>query len=634
VPQPGWEESRSPLLHLVAIAALVVLVVNDHILKGAWPGLVTGKASDVAALILVPVLAVDIARLLAGGRLLPRTRAQVASAAALLIAATFVAVKLHPFANEAYAFVMGLVQWPGSLLGSLVGGAPLVAPGRAPTVLDAGDLIALPAAAVGWAIAAGRAPQATLRWRPPPDLRVALRIAILVAALFALAATSQSPPVQVTDVAQDEVILSPGDQPVHRRLSVLVHAGATTTSPTVAPAPLRIVIEARPLWPLVDPPARFVVSRIGRDGGLEPSAGSGFTVDPRTCGGECTVDVDVAVDWPASADRPRSSVAWELVATAWAVDGYIYGSIDVSGDGLHRTAGGSGVWWLALLAAIPFAAVVAGRRLAALVRIGRHGAQAAGDWAVIVATSVLAVGLTVVPFVVPPSTLEPAAGGVAAWLEAIGPVLGFSIGAGLVRWWAGAGGFLAAVVLGGSFIGLLFGARLAIAASQTFLERGIEIAIAATLLAGVALVGGVARAGGDDGEDASGRVSPARIIVAGTQFALVIGLAATNALAALLLAIALLVWWNGRGHLLGLVSFVLGGWFAVMLVLGPSFIFGGRWGAIESTSLFLGGIAALIGVLVAFGGFARHPNRPGGEEATRAAVAKAIAERATEPPPS
>ena len=30
------------------VTAVAVLVVNDHALKAAWPGLVTGKLSDVA----------------------------------------------------------------------------------------------------------------------------------------------------------------------------------------------------------------------------------------------------------------------------------------------------------------------------------------------------------------------------------------------------------------------------------------------------------------------------------------------------------------------------------------------------------------------------------------------------------
>ncbi|WP_212735357.1 hypothetical protein [Herbidospora galbida] len=40
----------------LTVLALVVLVVNDHVLKAAWPGFVTGKLSDVAGLILFPAL--------------------------------------------------------------------------------------------------------------------------------------------------------------------------------------------------------------------------------------------------------------------------------------------------------------------------------------------------------------------------------------------------------------------------------------------------------------------------------------------------------------------------------------------------------------------------------------------------
>ena len=36
--------------------ALVVLVLNDHVLKTAYPGWITGKLSDVAGLVLAPLL--------------------------------------------------------------------------------------------------------------------------------------------------------------------------------------------------------------------------------------------------------------------------------------------------------------------------------------------------------------------------------------------------------------------------------------------------------------------------------------------------------------------------------------------------------------------------------------------------
>lgn len=40
----------------VPVLSLVVLVLNDHVLKQAWPGLVTGKLSDVAGLVVAPLL--------------------------------------------------------------------------------------------------------------------------------------------------------------------------------------------------------------------------------------------------------------------------------------------------------------------------------------------------------------------------------------------------------------------------------------------------------------------------------------------------------------------------------------------------------------------------------------------------
>ena len=56
-----WRALRalgSPL----SIGSLVVLVLNDHVLKQAWPGWVTGKLSDVVGLVVAPlVLAVPLA---------------------------------------------------------------------------------------------------------------------------------------------------------------------------------------------------------------------------------------------------------------------------------------------------------------------------------------------------------------------------------------------------------------------------------------------------------------------------------------------------------------------------------------------------------------------------------------------
>ena len=56
--------------------ALAVLALNDHVLKQAWPGLVTGKLSDAAGLVVAPPLVALLLALLtkALGLLLFRRR--------------------------------------------------------------------------------------------------------------------------------------------------------------------------------------------------------------------------------------------------------------------------------------------------------------------------------------------------------------------------------------------------------------------------------------------------------------------------------------------------------------------------------------------------------------------------------
>jgi hypothetical protein len=48
----------SLLLHPVHLGALVTLGLNDHWFKAMWPGPVTGKLSDIAGLVVLPVVVV------------------------------------------------------------------------------------------------------------------------------------------------------------------------------------------------------------------------------------------------------------------------------------------------------------------------------------------------------------------------------------------------------------------------------------------------------------------------------------------------------------------------------------------------------------------------------------------------
>jgi len=69
------------LIHPVSILALSVLIINDHNLKDAYPGFVTGKLSDIEGLALFPILLAAIFGLLR----LPDRAAFVAAAATTAI---------------------------------------------------------------------------------------------------------------------------------------------------------------------------------------------------------------------------------------------------------------------------------------------------------------------------------------------------------------------------------------------------------------------------------------------------------------------------------------------------------------------------------------------------------------------
>jgi len=57
------------LVRPIALAALALLILNDHVLKSAFPGPLTGKLSDVAGLMLFPIVLVAGWEL--GARLIP-----------------------------------------------------------------------------------------------------------------------------------------------------------------------------------------------------------------------------------------------------------------------------------------------------------------------------------------------------------------------------------------------------------------------------------------------------------------------------------------------------------------------------------------------------------------------------------
>lgn len=143
------------------VLALVVLALNDHVWKQQWPGVVTGKLSDVAGLVVAPPL---LALVLAVGR--------VRHPAAWALAMTglgFTLVKSHPAGAEFASTAWSLVT-PSSVL-------------RDPT-----DLLALPALFLAWRVSCCSARAAHGERR---TAALALGSLVLPLAVLATAATGQ-----------------------------------------------------------------------------------------------------------------------------------------------------------------------------------------------------------------------------------------------------------------------------------------------------------------------------------------------------------------------------------------------------------------------------------------------------------
>jgi hypothetical protein len=150
--------------HPVALAAIAVLALNDHYLKAAYPGFITGKLSDVAGLIFFPLLLCGMCELVeARGRRewSPSWRMLVACVGATGLG--FALAKLWLPANALYSVMLGALQWPVRAVVSLAHhrALPHVHPVR--LVRDATDLLALPALAVPLWVGAARCAFASAR---------------------------------------------------------------------------------------------------------------------------------------------------------------------------------------------------------------------------------------------------------------------------------------------------------------------------------------------------------------------------------------------------------------------------------------------------------------------------------------
>jgi hypothetical protein len=139
------------LLHPIALLAIAMLVVNDHVLKRAVPGVVTGKLSDVAGMIFFPLFLQALYEVAAArGSFAPSRGVLLISIAATAL--VFAATKTLPFANELYRNGLALLQWPVRSLFAW----RAVALRPVALVRDVTDLSAVPACAVAVVVHATR----------------------------------------------------------------------------------------------------------------------------------------------------------------------------------------------------------------------------------------------------------------------------------------------------------------------------------------------------------------------------------------------------------------------------------------------------------------------------------------------
>lgn len=164
---PSW---ASDLVHPLPLAAVALLVLNDHALKGSGllPGAITGKLSDVAGLFFFPLLLTSLAR--GSARLAGRDLDARLALAVICTTATgvvFTLLKVHGPFNAFMTSVWGV------------------------NTMDASDIFALPVLVLSAAFMFRHAPGE--RGAAHPARRVMDFAAVGAAALAAIA-TSPPPP--------------------------------------------------------------------------------------------------------------------------------------------------------------------------------------------------------------------------------------------------------------------------------------------------------------------------------------------------------------------------------------------------------------------------------------------------------
>ncbi|MCA9650035.1 MAG: hypothetical protein KC501_09010 [Myxococcales bacterium] len=202
------------LLHPLWLASLAVLVLNDHLLKGAslLPAELTGKLSDVAGLVVAPVLLAALLRVRS-------LRGWVAAHVA--VGVVFCAIQLSAAAAAGWSAAMGAIGFPWHI------------------TRDASDLLALPALALSLV-----GLLAAMRRRVVQPARRSAEVVAAGAGLLCCAATSPPPSEEPfrPDFEADVYVHNGGSEPLVVRLRGLTDSIDLDCS-AVAEDPGRLITE-------------------------------------------------------------------------------------------------------------------------------------------------------------------------------------------------------------------------------------------------------------------------------------------------------------------------------------------------------------------------------------------------------
>jgi hypothetical protein len=134
------------LRHPLVLVMLTLWILNDHVFKAMFGNVLTGKLSDIAGLVVFPLMLVaayEIGCALRGLRAVHTAAVLWASLGAS--AALMISINLFDVCADACRLGLGLAQWPFVGLGSIVMGGNLPPLAQVNLTMDPTDLWALPA---------------------------------------------------------------------------------------------------------------------------------------------------------------------------------------------------------------------------------------------------------------------------------------------------------------------------------------------------------------------------------------------------------------------------------------------------------------------------------------------------------